>query len=201
MFVQSAQDGSFVIDKLPEGPTSLTAMRSKGMGGVGGSRMVTVVAGKQVDGTIVLPAGDITLTVKVVPKPGETVNAGVVFLFRGAVAAANGEEIMDAFLASKGVQGEMGDTTLAVGGTAGMLFWLGPISGYPSFEEIVPRDYTTCVIPITGSIMDQQLLGRLFANLDKLEVICKPVRVTPAPTQQETSVTVPAMRPLPAEAS
>lgn len=201
VFVQSAQDGSFVIDKLPEGPTSLTAMRSKGMGGVGGSRMVTIVAGKQVDGTIVLPAGDITLTVKVVPKPGETVNAGVVFLFRGAVAAANGEEIMDAFLASKGVQGEMGDTTLAVGGTAGMLFWLGPISGYPSFEEITPRDYTACVIPITGSIMDQQLMGRLFANLDKLEVICKPVRVTPAPTTQETSVTVPAMRPLPAEES
>lgn len=199
VFVQSAQDGSFVMDKLPEGPTAITAMRTKGLGSLGGSRLVTVVAGKQVDGTIVLPAGDVALTVKVVPKPGETVNAGVVFLFRGGASATNGEEIMNLFLANNGVQGEKGDTTLAVGGAAGMLFWLGPVAGYPTFEELVPRDYTACVIPITGSIMDQQLMGRLFAHMDKLEVVCKPVQLTPAPAQQETSVTVPAMRPLPAE--
>jgi uncharacterized GH25 family protein len=198
VFVQSAQDGSFVIDKLPEGQTAISAMRSKGLGGTGGSRTVMIVAGQQADGTIVLPAGDVALTVKVVPRPGETVNAATVFLFRGVVSVKNGEQAMDAFLASNGVQGETGDTTLAVGGAAGMLMWLGA-GGYPTFEELMPGEYSACVIPITGSIMDQQLMGRIFANLDKLDVFCKPARVTPAPAKQESSVTVPAMRPLPPE--
>lgn len=198
VFVQSAQDGSFVMDKLPEGQTAISAMKSKGLGGTGGSRTVTVVAGKQVDATIVLPAGDVALTVKVVPKPGEVVNAATVFLFRGVVAVQNGEQAMDAFLASNGVQGETGDTTLAVGGAAGMLMWLGA-GGFPTFEELLPGQYSACVIPITGSLMDQQVMGRIFANLDKLEVFCKPATVTPAPARQESSVTVPAMRPLPPE--
>jgi hypothetical protein len=124
---------------------------------------------------------------------------GVVFLFRGVVAAQNGEQVMNAFLASDGIEGEMGDTTLATGGAAGMLMWLGPISGYPTFAELIPGDYSACVIPITGSLMDQQLIGRIFANMDKLAVVCKPVKVTPAPKEQETSVTVPAMTPLPPE--
>lgn len=198
VFVQSGQDGSFVIDKIPEGPTSLTAMKNKGLGGVGASRTVTVVAGKQVDGSIAVPAGDVSLTVTIVPKPGETVNAGVAFLFHGNVNAQNGDQIMAAYLGSDHVQGETGDTTLAVGGAAGMLMWLGPLSGYPTFEELVPGGYSTCVIPITGSFMDQQLMNRIFANLDKLEVFCKQVKVNAAPAKQETSVTVPAMKPLPA---
>jgi hypothetical protein len=97
------------------------------------------------------------------------------------------------------VQGDQGDVTLATGGAAGMLMWLGPISGFPTFEEIVPGLYSACVVPITGSIMDQQFIGRVFANLDKLEVVCKAVTVGPSPAKQETSVTVPAMKPLPAE--
>jgi uncharacterized GH25 family protein len=199
VFVQSAQDGSFVIDKIPEGPTSITAMKNKGLGGVGGSRTVNVVAGKQTDASIVIPAGDVALTVKIAARPGETVNLGVAFLFHGIVTAQNGEQIMNAYLGSEHVQGETGDTTLAVGGAAGMLMWLGSASAFPTFEELMPGQYSTCVIPITGSLMDQQLMGRIFANLDKLEVFCKALKVTPAPTQQETTVTVPAMKPLPAD--
>ncbi len=197
VFVQSAADGSFAIDRLPEGQTSLSAMKNKGMGGMGGSRTVTVVAGKKVDGTIVLPAGDVNLMMKIQARTGETVNLGVAFLFRGTVLVQNGEQVMDAFLASNGVQGETGDTTLATGGAAGMLMWLGPAASFPTFEELMPGEFTACVIPITGSLMDQQLMGRIFRNLDKLEVVCKSVKVTPAPTAQETTVVTPAMKPLP----
>jgi hypothetical protein len=196
-FVQSAQDGSFVFDKRPEGPTSLSALKGKGFGGLGGSRTVTVVIGKQVDGTIVLPAGDVALTVKIEPEPGETVNAAAVFLFHGGVTVANAQEAMDVLNASGGAKGETGDVTLATGGAAGMLVWLGPISGYPTFDELQPGPFSTCVMPITGSIMDQQFMQRVFTNLDKLEVFCHPMTVTPSPAKQETSVQVPAMKPLP----
>ncbi len=199
VFVQAAQDGSFVIDRLPAGPTSLSAMKNQGMGGMGGSRTVNVMAGERIDGTIVLPAGDVTLTVKIQVKPGETVNLATVFLFRGVVAVQNGEQAMDAYLSSGGVQGEQGDTTLAVGGAAGMLTWLGALSGFPSFEELVPGDYSACAIPITGSLMDEQLMTRIFRNLDKLDVFCKPIKVMPSPTAQEMTVIVPAMKPLPPE--
>lgn len=198
VFVQAGADGSFVFDRLPAGPTALSAMKTQGFGGgQGGSRTVAVVAGQQVDGTIVLPAGDLTLTVKIEPRPGATINLAQVFLFRGVVAAQNGEQIMDAYLASGGVEGGRGDTTLAVGGAAGRLIWLG---GSPlSFTELLPGDYSACGIPITGNFMDEQLMARIFRNLDKLEVFCRPVTVRPSPATQETSLSMPSMVALPAE--
>lgn len=199
IFVQTGEDGSFVIDKLSEGPTSLNAFSQKGMMGMaGGARTITVVAGQRIDGSIELPAGDVALTVKLEPKPGEIVNFAQVFLFRGVVAPKTGEALMDAFLSSASVEGAQGDSTLAVSGAAGMLFWMGPqVGSFPSFEELTPGSYSACVIPITGSITDQQLMQRIMANLDKLEVVCKPVTVAPTPAKQETTMVVPAMKPLP----
>jgi len=196
-FVQAGQDGTFAIDRVPEGPTSISAQMNKGMSMIGGSRQITVVAGQPTDGSLVLPAGDLTLNLEIKPKAGEVVNAAQAFLFRGTVAARTGEQIMDAFVASGGTKAEDGETTVAVGGAAGMVIWLG--SGTPAFEELVPGNYSACVIPITGSIMDQQLMQRIFANLDKLEVFCQAVTIKPAPTTQSLTVTVPAMKPLPTE--
>jgi hypothetical protein len=42
-------------------------------------------------------------------------------------------------------------------------------------------------------------MQRIFANLEKLEVFCKPYTVTPTPAAQEMSITVPSMKPLPPE--
>lgn len=199
IFVQSGQDGSFAVDKVPEGPTALTAMINKGMGASGGSKTITVVAGKPVDGSIDLPAGDLALQVKIEPKTGEKVDAAQVFLFRGNIAAQNGEEIMDAFLASGGERGADGQVTLALGGAAGMLIWLGPAMPFPTFKELLAGSYSACAIPITGTITDPQLMGRIFRHLDKLEVFCKPVTVKPSPASQEMTMILPAMKPLPAE--
>lgn len=197
IFVQTGQDGSFAIDRVAEGPTSISVLMERGMGGVGGSRTVTVVAGKATDGSLVLPAGDLTLALEIKPRAGDVVNAAQAFLFRGVVAARTGEQIMDVFLASGGTEAAQGETTVAVGGAAGMVIWLGGAG--PKFEDLLPGSYSACVIPITGSIMDQQLMQRIFRNLDKLEVYCQPVTVKAAPALQQLTMTVPAMTPLPTE--
>ncbi|MEZ4400307.1 MAG: carboxypeptidase-like regulatory domain-containing protein [Kofleriaceae bacterium] len=184
-FVQAGPDGRFVIDKLPEGKTSVQAMQQQMMSTVSSSVTVAVVAGQQVDASIDIPAGDVNLTAKVEPEPGATVNAAWMLLMRGAFAAVNGRQLMDAFLASQG------------GGAVGMQIWLGTAS-FPTFRELVPGSYTLCGIPITGSITDSQLMARVQDNLDKLDAVCKAVKVTAAPTDQTLVVRMPQMKALPA---
>lgn len=195
-FVQAGADGSFVIDKVAEGPTGLSAMKNGMMSMSGGARTVTVIAGQRVDGSIDLPAGNTSLTVEISPKPGARVNAAQVFLFYGAVAITNGQELMDVFTASRGVESSLGTTEMAMSGAAGMLFWLGGAQ-QPTFKELIPATYSACVIPVTGSIMDQQLMQRIMRNLDKLEVICQTTTVAAAPAEQRIAVAVPTMRELP----
>jgi hypothetical protein len=194
-FVQAGDDGTFVIDKVAEGPAGLSAMKSGMMSMEGGTRTVTVVAGQRVDGSITIPVGSTALTVTIVPKPGATVNAAQVFLFRGAVTVTNGEQLIDAFVANKGVKAETGASELAMAGAAGMLFWFGGAQ-HPTFKELVPALYSACVIPVTGNIMDAQLMQRIMRNLDKLEVICQSIPVTASPAEQKIEVAVPAMNSL-----
>ncbi len=197
---QAGGDGSFAIDRVPEGQISLVAQLNQGFGSAGGSRTVTVVAGQKVDGSIELPSGPNSLTVKIEPRPGDTVPLAQAFLFRGTVAARAGDDIMDAFLTSGGVQAEEGRSTVSMGQTSAMIFWLGPAIGtFPTFKDLYPGAYSACVIPISGSMSDQTTINRIMRNLDKIDVVCKPVTVAATPALQETTMVVPAMRPLPAE--
>ena len=188
VFVQSGTDGRFVMDRVPEGPTAVQAMQTAMMSAVTASRSVTVVVGKPTDASIDIPAGDNELTVEIGPQPGATVNAAWLLLMRGTFAARTGKQLMDAFLAAQGTEG---------GGAAGMELWLGT-SSYPTFRELVPGGYSVCAIPITGSLMDSQLMGRVQNNLDKLDATCKSVTVAPAPKQQTYKLLLPSMTPLPA---
>jgi hypothetical protein len=174
-------------------------MVQEGMSQTGGARTVNVVAGKKIDGSIDLKSGPLSLTLKIEPKPGDTVNLAQAFLFRGHVAARNGDDIMDAFLASGGQKAADGQATLELGGAAGMIFWVPQMGMFPTFKRLFPGTYSACVIPVTGNPSDQTLMARILRNLDKLEVFCKPVTLAATPTIQETTMVVPAMRPLPAE--
>lgn len=188
VFVTAGPDGKFVLDKVPEGPTAVQAMKQQMMSTFNASRQVQVVAGRAADASIDIPAGEIALTVKVQPKPNETVNAAWLLLVRGGFAAANGKALMDAFLAVQGASG---------GGAAGAEIWLGGAT-FPTFRELVAGSYTVCALPITGNIMDSQLNQRINANLDKLDVVCKGVEVKPSPVEQDFTLVTPAMKPLPA---
>ena len=188
VFVTTGADGKFVLDKVPEGPTAVQAMKQQLMSTFSASRTVTVVAGAATDATIDIPAGAIALTVKVEPKAGATVNAAWMLLVRGAFAAKDGKALMDAFLATQGGGG---------GGAAGAEVWLGGDT-FPTFRELVAGSYTLCALPLTGNILDGQFNQRVNANLDKLEAVCKAVAVPEAPAEQSLTLALPSMRPLPA---
>ncbi len=188
VFVQSGTDGRFVMDRVPEGSTAVQAMQTAMMSAVSASRTIVVVAGAPTDASIDIPAGDNELTVEVGPQPGATVNAAWLLLMRGSFAATNGKQLMDAFLAAQGTDS---------GGAAGMEIWLGT-SSFPTFRELVPGAYSVCAIPITGSLMDQQLMARVQNNLDKLDATCKGVTVAPTPKAQSYKLLLPSMTPLPA---
>src|SRR5216110_336868 len=88
-----------------------------------GGRTVDVVEGKQVDGSIDLPVGDVALTVHCKAKAGQTVNGAQVFLFHGTVAPRTGLGVSNLFLARRGVEAELGADLKDVGLAAGMAFW------------------------------------------------------------------------------
>jgi uncharacterized GH25 family protein len=181
-FVQTADDGTFTMSKVPEGPIVLQAMQQKLMEMKSASTTVNVVAGRETKVTIDIPLGDITLTVTVKPLPNNQVDSAQVFLFRGMATFKNGKEITDGFMQ---------------GNAQGMKFWLGAASAMPAFEELVAGDYSVCTIPITGSLSDPTFAQRLQENVAALKVYCKGVKVTAAPKTQSFQHEVPAMTPLP----
>ena len=124
-----------------------------------------------------------TLTVEVRGKNGVKIDAAQVFMFRGAVAIRNAQDVTDRFLA---------------GDAAGMGFLFGNDT-WPSFPKLVPGDYSVCTLPINGNLADMQFQQRLQENLDKLEVHCQLKAVTASPTEQRHVATVPKMNPLPDE--
>jgi hypothetical protein len=181
--VQVAQtdgDGNFTLTKVAEGTHVLSAMEQAGFGMSmkSTSATVQVASGKETQVTIDIPVGTITLTVQIKPLPNNQVDSAQVFLMRGIVAIKSAKDVNDTFLG---------------GGVQGMKFWFGDGKPLPSFDELVPGDYSVCAIPITGDLSNPQFQQRIQEHLDQLKVYCKQVKVTPAPTTQTFAVEVPAM--------
>jgi hypothetical protein len=61
----------------------------------------------------------------------------------------------------------------------------------------VPGPYSACIIPITGDMNDPKFAQRLQENVESLGVHCRPVTVATTPTEQQVTIAVPAMEPLP----
>ncbi len=182
--VQSEADGSFTLTKISEGTVVLGVMQQDraNMAMKSTSVEVAVTAGKQTEVTLEIPVGQVSLVVEVKPLPNNQVDTAQVFLVRNIVAIKTAKEINDLFLAGKGV---------------GMKFWKGPTKPLPTFDELVPGDYSVCTIPITGDLNDVTFQQRLQLNLDKLAVYCKQANVAPSPAKQTVVHEVPAMTPLP----
>jgi protocatechuate 3,4-dioxygenase beta subunit len=192
-FVRTGADGSFTMDKVPEGTHVLMAMQTAMMSATTTNATVNVVAGKQASVVIDIPVGEVTVEIVVHPLPGQQVDAAQVFWFHGVVGATNGKQLTELFLGGGGG----GSGSAASAGAGGMKFWFGGAAPAPTFDETVPGDYTACVVPITGSMSDPTFMQRIQQNIASLKVYCKQVKVMASPLKQSFTVDTPAMTPLP----
>ncbi|MEM9488994.1 MAG: carboxypeptidase-like regulatory domain-containing protein, partial [Myxococcota bacterium] len=97
IMVQTGQDGTYVFERLPEGPHRLTANLMKGFTAATSSGAdAEVIGGQQVRADIAIDVGDIAVEVTIEGKDGAEVNSAQVFLFKGQVNASNGKEVNDA---------------------------------------------------------------------------------------------------------
>jgi uncharacterized GH25 family protein len=180
-FTRTGSDGAFVLAKVPEGEHVLNVIQASLISMKSTSVTVQVTAGKQTTANIVVPVGDVTLTVQVRAKPGNQVDAAQVFLFAGQVSMTTGKQLADGIFQSA-VQGSK--------------FWLGAGTAMPAFSELAAGDYSICSLPITGSMGDTQFRQRLQEHIPQLRVYCQPVHLAAAPSAQAADVELPAMTPL-----
>jgi len=181
MFTTTDDAGVFRLEKVPEGTHVIAVMQANIMTFKGHSVNVDVVAGQETNVKIEIPVGTITLDVAIKGVGGAKIDAAQVFLFRGSVVAVNAKQLTDSFMG---------------GAAQGMKIWLG-MSDPVTFDELLPGDYSVCTIPIKGSIADPALQQQLQANMDKLKVYCRQVKIAAAPNQQKITHEVPPMEPLP----
>lgn len=181
-FGKTAPDGTYLLERIPEGAHEVSAAPSGGGGGRGNEKPVTVVAGQRAKIDFALAGGGVTLTTPISALPNQRVDAAQVFLYEGAVTLATGAELHS-----------------RREGGAGMAFWFGGGSPMPRFRDLRPGNYSVCALPITGDMRGSKLLDRVMRNAEKMAVTCKPVTVTAAPAEQSFALVLPAMTPLPAE--
>ena len=179
---RTADDGTFTLSKVAEGTHVLNAMQMKGFSANTTSATVDVTAGKQATVAIDIPVGTISLAVTIKGLPAAKLDAAQIFLGRGQVAATTAKQLNDAF---------------SSGGMAGMQFWFGAGKPMPTFNDLVPGDYSVCGLPITGNLMDASFAQRLQEHVDLLKVYCKPISLQPSPQSQSIELDLPGMAALP----
>lgn len=182
LVVKTADDGSFLVERLPEGVHTVMAMSGGGVSSASAGKTVTVEAGKETRADINIEVGSVNLTVKVEGKAGAKIQLAQVFLFKGnAVNPTTGKEIQSVYLAA--------------GGGAKMAFAMG--TGDAKFSKITAASYSICTLPIEGDMADVKFKQRLQAYAAKLRVYCERYTAPASPLEQTTTVVVPPMEPLP----
>ncbi len=163
------KDGAFVMPRLPVGPVSLRvqifADHSDGVY----ETTVVVEAGTRTAIAIDVPAGTVDLSVVMTPAPP----GASLYLFRGTVAFRTYPELMAQFVAS----------------IHGRADWTG--DAVPTFERLVPGEYTVCVMPLAGSPRDPQTMQQVHRDRASMKVYSTPVRVLAGPAEQTIGVELP----------
>lgn len=178
IFATSNEDGSYVLERIPEGTYTVSAQRAGAMSMRAVTADVKVVAGRRSKLDFDIEEGKgATLEVQVSALPSQEVNAAQILLFEGAFAATTGQELMS-----------------SISRAIGVAFWMG--GAVPAFKDVKAGPHTVCGLPITGPILDSRFSQRLQENMGTLAVYCKPVTVTAA-ARQTFPMALPAMRPLP----
>ncbi|MEO6774821.1 MAG: carboxypeptidase regulatory-like domain-containing protein [Kofleriaceae bacterium] len=160
------EDGAFAMPRLPAGPVTLRVQvfgdHSEGVH----ETMVVVEAGRQTSVAIEVPAGTVKLAVVMTPEPA----GASLYLFRGTIAFESYPELLAQFVA----------------GIHGRADWTG--DAVPTFERLVPGDYTVCVMPLAGNPHDPQLMRQVYNDRASVKVYSTPVRVVAAPAEQMVTV-------------
>ncbi len=92
------------------------------------------------------------------------------YLFRGTMALESYPELLAQFVA----------------GIHGRADWTG--DAVPTFERLVPGEYTVCVMPLAGSPHDKQIMQQVYNDRASVKVYSTPVRVVAAPAEQMVMV-------------
>jgi hypothetical protein len=176
----TTENGTFAFSNLPDGPTVLratlpaTLLRSF-------SKNVIVVGGKQIDVVLDVPQGALTLTVNLKPRAGDEVSTAIVFLFAGSIAMENYRQ----------VTAQLSASALDIG------IWHDSSIPSVTFREVLPGEYTLCVVPLAGNPTDPVFMDLVRAHGETVKVFCTPTQVTSIPVEQVITIEVPAMDPFP----
>jgi len=190
---------SVVVDAGGNYQLRLPAGRHFVFAGVGGyheetrfrTRTVDVHAGQVSTVNFDLSGGGVAVDVVVRGAGGARVDSAQVFLFEDRFDVRTAGELNRRFAA------------IARRGTSRTGFVHRrptPDGGHElrlSLQVVPAGQLSLCTIPVTGPFKDPQFGRRLQANVDKLDVFCLRVTVTPTPEHQRIVVEVPAMKPLP----
>ena len=181
IIVNTGEDGSYAIPRLPVGDYMITATNPGG--GSRAAKDVTVEAGKQLRLDIDIEVGEIKLTIVIEGEGGAKIDAARVVLVKGALAPKNVKEFGEAFL----------DPSKSSGAKVGLAIGAAPAV----FDDVSPDDYSVCVIPINGDLNDPTFQVRLGEHAESLKVYCKRHTVTSTPKEQTYTAVTPPMEPLP----
>jgi hypothetical protein len=179
LMVQTGEDGGYRFDKLAADTYRVSALERSGMMGGGmHAKVVTVEPEKTAHLDLEIPAGGVTVSLRVAPPAGVTVTAAQVFLVTGGkIVATTADQFIDAF-------GELGDGAAHQG-------WI--LKGEPAkLANVAPGGYSACAIPIPGDINSPRDMMKLRDQMNKLVVACQPVAIKDRPAEQEVTITVPA---------
>ena len=183
ILVNAGDDGRYLIAKLPAGEYRLSATVVSGSLGGGKSEAIitTVRVGEQAQADIDIAVGHVELTVQVQGMHGAAINAAQILLIKGKVEIRLASEL-NKLAASSG------------GGITGG-FWM---PAKPTIiKELVPGEYSLCVVPIGGDMNDPIFVQKLQKNRLSLKVYCSQLALAASPEKQTHLALVPPMDPLP----
>ncbi|HEY5949898.1 MAG TPA: hypothetical protein VIV40_30600, partial [Kofleriaceae bacterium] len=138
------------------------------------SKEVVVPPGKEVTIDLAVEPGSVTVNVKAIAKTG-TLGVASAILISGVVAARTANDL--------------GVRTASAGQSA--MQWVIIRNGEPAkFVEVVPGNYSACVVPFPSAVQGMAAMGYIDRHGDALPAYCQRVAVAPAPDTQTTTVSV-----------
>ncbi|RMH38194.1 MAG: hypothetical protein D6689_19905 [Deltaproteobacteria bacterium] len=183
LIVTTDEKGAYLVERLPAGDYSFTAMKQSGLtGGQSASTHASVAAGEVARVDIDIPVGTITLTVSIRGEGDAPIETAQVFVAEGKWDLHTAKEVNLAFFGGTAASARHG---FATGGREVV------------FRQMRPGDYSVCAIPIAGDLNDPNVAARIQQVVDQLPVYCKSFAIADGPDQQRVEIVVPPPGPLP----
>ena len=173
--VASGPDGSYRYDRLAPDTYKISATVGMPMMGMKFySKEIVVPSGKEATIDLSADPGSITLEVKVATKAGK-LGVASVFVASGVVVARTATDL---------------GLKMAASGPSSSQWVIIRNGEAAKFNEVVPGNYSACVIPFPAEVQGMAAMGYGERHSDSLPAFCQQVKIGPAPDAQSTTVTV-----------